>query len=91
MRFPPGLTIIRGPNEAGKTTIARAIELGLTGSLAAPSPIAVDGLRSWDAEPDARPTVSLDFTLDPTEAGGPGRSGTVEKAFGPGGSTTTST
>jgi len=84
----PGLTIIRGPNEAGKTTIARAIELGLTGSLAGPPPVAVDGLRSWDAEPDARPTVSLDFTLDPSEPGGPGRSGSVEKAFGPGGSAT---
>ena len=26
----PGLTIVHGPNEAGKTTIQRAIELALT-------------------------------------------------------------
>ena len=26
----PGLTIVRGPNEAGKSTIQRAIELALT-------------------------------------------------------------
>ena len=82
----PGLTIIRGPNEAGKTTIARAIELGLTGSLTGPAPMAVDGLRSWDADPDARPTVTLDFTLDPAEPGGSGRSGSIEKSFGAGGS-----
>jgi len=25
----PGLTVIRGPNEAGKTTIQRAVELAL--------------------------------------------------------------
>ncbi len=84
----PGLTIIRGPNEAGKTTIARAIELGLTGSLAGATPMAVDGLRSWDADPDALPTVTLDFTIDPPELGGVARSGTIEKSFGPGGSAT---
>ncbi len=84
----PGLTIIRGPNEAGKTTIARAIELGLTGSPAGPAPTGVDGLRSWDADPDALPTVVLDFTLDPTELGGTPRTGTIEKSFGPGGSAT---
>lgn len=84
----PGLTIIRGPNEAGKTTIAMAIELGLTGSLAGPAPMAVDGLRSWDADADARPTVTLDFTLDPSELGATAQSGSIEKAFGPGGSAT---
>ena len=34
--FAPGLTVVRGPNEAGKTTIQRAIELdpGSTGETA---------------------------------------------------------
>jgi DNA repair exonuclease SbcCD ATPase subunit len=82
----PGLTIIRGPNESGKSTIALAIELGLTGSVGTAEPAALNGLRSWDAEPSARPTVVLDFAVDDVESGRPGRSGTVEKAFGPGGS-----
>ena len=62
----PGLTIIRGPNESGKSTIARAIELGLTGSLVptGTGDERLDGLRSWDAEPSARPTVTLDFSVD---------------------------
>ena len=30
MDFAPGLTVVRGPNEAGKTTIQRALELALT-------------------------------------------------------------
>jgi len=28
--FAPGLTVVRGPNEAGKTTVQRALELVLT-------------------------------------------------------------
>ena len=58
----PGLTIVRGPNEAGKSTIARAIELGLTGAPDAGGPAVVDGLRSWDAEPSASPTVAIEFS-----------------------------
>ena len=30
LELAPGLTIVRGPNESGKSTIQRAIELGLT-------------------------------------------------------------
>lgn len=84
----PGLTIIRGPNESGKSTIALAIELGLTGSVGAGEPPSLDGLRSWDADADARPTVVLDFTVDDLDRDQPSRNGTVEKAFGPGGSAT---
>ena len=87
----PGLTIIRGPNEAGKTTISRAIELGLSGSVTATDPAsaaALDGLRSWDADPTAHPTISLDFTVDGEGPAAPERSGSIEKAFGPGGSAT---
>jgi recombinational DNA repair ATPase RecF len=87
----PGLTIIRGPNEAGKTTISRAIELGLTGSTAgseAGSAAALDGLRSWDAETTAHPTITLDFTIDGEGPSGEERSGSIVKAFGSGGSST---
>jgi hypothetical protein len=85
----PGLTIIRGPNEAGKSTISRAIELGLTGSVVAGADPGtaggLDGLRSWDADEAARPTITLDFSVDAGAAGGPDRTGSIEKAFGPGG------
>ena len=82
----PSLTIIRGPNESGKSTISRAIELGLTGPVGAGSDaVGLDGLRSWDADPSARPTVTLDFSLDAGATGGADRTGSVEKAFGPGG------
>lgn len=79
----PGLTIVRGPNEAGKSTIVQAIELGLTGAVGPAHPD-LDGLRSWDADPAARPTVKLDFTDDP-DLDHPERSGRIEKAFGAGG------
>ncbi len=79
----PGLTIVRGPNEAGKSTIVQAIELGLTGS-AGPVRPDLDSLRSWDADPAARPTVRLDFTDDP-DLDHAERSGRIEKAFGAGG------
>lgn len=78
----PGLTLVRGPNEAGKTTIARAIELGLTASVASDR-TNLDALRSWDAATAARPTVAIEFTDDST---GAERRGQIEKSFGPGGS-----
>lgn len=80
----PGLTIVRGPNEAGKTTIAKAIELGLTGSVASVRSD-LDTLRSWDAATAARPTVAIEFTDD---AGAAERRGTIQKSFGPVGSAT---
>jgi hypothetical protein len=43
----PGLTIVHGPNEAGKTTIQRAIELALTRKVTS-NGADVDGLRPWD-------------------------------------------
>ena len=30
IELAPGLTVVRGPNEAGKTTVQRALELALT-------------------------------------------------------------
>ena len=81
----PGLTIVRGPNEAGKTTMQRALELALTRRVTATG-AELDGLRPWDADEDARPTIGLDFSQD--EEDGP-RAGTLEKAFrGPRGTVT---
>ena len=48
----PGLTIVHGPNEAGKTTIQRAIELALTRKVTSGGND-MDSLRSWDAAEDS--------------------------------------
>jgi len=74
----PGLTIVHGPNEAGKTTIQRAIELALTRKVTSGG-ADIDGLRPWDAPEDARPVIDLDFEIDDDERGT--RPGTLEKAF----------
>jgi DNA repair exonuclease SbcCD ATPase subunit len=74
----PGLTIIHGPNEAGKTTIQRALELVLT-KKATSNAAEMDGLRSWDAPLDARPVIAIDFEVDDEESGV--QHGSVEKAF----------
>ena len=74
----PGLTIVQGPNEAGKTTIQRAIELALTRK-ATSGGADMDALRSWDASDDARPVIGLEFEIDDDEKGV--RTGTLEKAF----------
>ena len=52
--FAPGLTIVRGPNEAGKSTIGRAIELAITRRVTSAAGD-LESLRPWDAEPNARP------------------------------------
>jgi hypothetical protein len=70
----PGLTVVRGPNEAGKTTIQRAIELLLFRKPTATGQD-IDQMRRWDAQPDASPTVVADFEED-------GRSGRLAKRFG---------
>ncbi len=74
----PGLTIVHGPNEAGKTTIQRAIELALTRKVTSGG-ADMDALRSWDAADDARPVISLEFEIEDDEKGA--RTGTLEKAF----------
>ena len=74
----PGLTIVHGPNEAGKTTIQRAIELALTRKVTSGG-ADMDALRSWDAADDARPVISLEFEIEDDEQGP--RTGTLEKAF----------
>ena len=74
----PGLTIVHGPNEAGKTTIQRAIELALTRKVTSGG-ADMDALRSWDAGDEARPVIGLEFEVDDDERGT--RTGTLEKEF----------
>jgi DNA repair exonuclease SbcCD ATPase subunit len=59
LELAPGLTVIRGPNEAGKTTIQRALEMAL---FRKPTSTAqeLEGVRSWGAE-DRHPQVTLTF------------------------------
>jgi DNA repair exonuclease SbcCD ATPase subunit len=74
-----GVTVIRGPNESGKTTIQRAIELALTRRVTSTA-AELDGLRSWDAEDgDARPWVALEFEQE--EEDGRLATGTLDKSF----------
>ena len=49
----PGVTVVRGPNEAGKSTIQRAIELALTRRVTS-SAGDLESLRPWDASADTR-------------------------------------
>jgi hypothetical protein len=77
VELAPGLTIVRGPNEAGKTTMQRAIELALTRKATSAS-ADMEALRSWDAEDDARPEIELDFT-DEDEDGV--RTGSLLKSY----------
>jgi len=74
----PGLTIIHGPNEAGKTTIQRALELILT-KKATSNAAEMDGLRSWDASLEARPVIAIEFEVEDEENGI--QHGSIEKAF----------
>ena len=74
----PGLTIVHGPNEAGKPTIQRAIELVLTRKVTSGG-ADIDGLRSWDAGDEARPVIAIDFEIEDDDRGV--RKGTLEKAF----------
>ncbi|MEO6206876.1 MAG: AAA family ATPase, partial [Candidatus Limnocylindrales bacterium] len=74
----PGVTVVRGPNEAGKTTIQRAIELAITRRVTSGA-ADLDALRPWDAGPDARPWVAIEFEQEEDE--GRLASGTLEKTF----------
>jgi DNA repair exonuclease SbcCD ATPase subunit len=77
LTLAPGLTIVRGPNEAGKSTIQRALELVLTRKVTS-SQADLEALRPWDAGEDARPVVSLEFTHDDEDGL---HAGSLEKAF----------
>ena len=56
----PGFTIIRGPNEAGKSTIQRGLELALFLKPTAAT-AELGTLRSWGAAPEDRSWIRLEF------------------------------
>lgn len=63
VEFAPGLTVVRGPNESGKTTIQRAIEFALFRKVTAAGQD-VEGLRRWGSAAEAAPVVELEFVDD---------------------------
>ncbi len=73
----PGLTVVRGPNEAGKTTIQRAIELALARKVTSTQGD-LELLRPWAGSADARPVIELEFVQEDLEGI---RHGRLEKAF----------
>ena len=73
----PGLTVVRGPNEAGKSTIQRAIELALTRRVTSAAGD-LESLRPWDAPPEARSVVTIEFEQDEEDGQ---QTGTLEKTF----------
>jgi DNA repair exonuclease SbcCD ATPase subunit len=78
----PGFTIIRGPNEAGKSTIQRALELALFRKPTAAT-AELEALRSWGAAEDERSWTRIEFVMD--DDSGPGgegvATGVLEKEF----------
>jgi DNA repair exonuclease SbcCD ATPase subunit len=77
LELAPGLTVVRGPNEAGKTTIQRALELALTRKVTGTG-ADLDAIRSWDADGEARPAIRLEFTDEDVDGH---HRGSLEKAF----------
>ncbi len=75
--FDPGLTVIRGPNEAGKSTIQRALELALT-RRATSTAAEVEAFRPWDAPPEARSVITMEFEQEDDDGM---KVGTLEKTF----------
>ncbi|HEX7431486.1 MAG TPA: AAA family ATPase [Candidatus Limnocylindrales bacterium] len=59
----PGFTIVRGPNEAGKSTIQRGLELALFRKPTAQG-AEIDELKSWGIRADESPSVRLEFVVE---------------------------
>jgi len=76
--FAPGLTVVRGPNEAGKSTIQRAIELAIT-RRATSGANDLNALRPWDAPTDARTVIGIEFEQEEDDVV---KTGSLEKVFG---------
>ncbi|MFI5225465.1 MAG: ATP-binding protein [Candidatus Limnocylindrales bacterium] len=77
IELAPGLTVVRGPNEAGKSTIQRILELALTRKVTSAS-ADLDALRPWGAPEDSRPWVRLEFVQEDEDGV---RHGSLEKSF----------
>ena len=72
VQLGPGLNVVRGANEAGKSTVQRAIEMALFRRPTF-SGNELDDTRPWQ-DPTAEPVIDLEFTDE-------GRVGTIHKVF----------
>jgi uncharacterized protein YhaN len=59
MEFAPGVTVIRGPNEAGKSTVQRALELALFRRVTATGRD-LEAARRWGSGDDTAPLVEFE-------------------------------
>jgi uncharacterized protein YhaN len=77
-----GFTIIRGPNEAGKSTIQRGIELALFRKVTA-NTAELEALRTWGSTDDQRLATRVEFVMDDDAApnGDGTKAGVLEKEF----------
>ena len=78
IELAPGLTVVRGPNEAGKSTLQRAIELALTRKVTSAA-ADLDALVPWDGDADARTSLEVAFTYEDEDGGV--HDGRLEKSF----------
>jgi DNA repair exonuclease SbcCD ATPase subunit len=83
IELAPGFTIIRGPNEAGKSTIQRGLELALFRKPTAAT-AEMESLRSWGLPEDDRSFTRLEFVANEENETSPDRGpihGVLEKEF----------
>jgi uncharacterized protein YhaN len=82
IELAPGFTIIRGPNEAGKSTIQRSLELALFRKVTAAT-AELEALRSWGATEEQRLATRIEFVVDDDAGpnGDGGSRGVLEKEF----------
>jgi DNA repair exonuclease SbcCD ATPase subunit len=73
----PGLTVVRGPNEAGKSTIQRIVEIALTRKVTSAS-ADLDALRPWGSHIETRPWIRIEFVSEDDDGV---REGSLEKSF----------
>ena len=74
LELRPGLNVVRGPNEAGKSTIQRAIEMGLFRRPTFASQ-ELEELQPWQAaDPETDPMIEIEFEHE-------GRRGSLRKVF----------
>jgi recombinational DNA repair ATPase RecF len=67
LELAPGFTIVRGPNEAGKSTIQRGIELALFRKATATA-AELDVLRTWGSNEESRSSTRVEFIVEDEDA-----------------------